>query len=153
MDTETPIEIEHRPWFLAVILTAFAVASLVTVAMAYADGEPLAAVCAAILFIACLWAGAKAIRFARLTLRADGTACFEVRDLRGRHHREFTAGSLRAAVQHHRDGDGVTGRVMLLVDGRDGVERIPFSGHFSAGRRAADTVERIIDWRAETGPA
>jgi hypothetical protein len=153
MEQHADIEIVDRPWILAGMLAGFAAASIATLAMTLTDGLVLAAICAAILLAACLWGAVKALRFGRLTLHTDGTASYTVRDMWGRHHHRFPAGSLRAGVQHHRDGDGVTGRVVLLIDVAEGVRRIPFTGYFASPERAADTVARIMAWRNGTGGA
>jgi hypothetical protein len=138
MDANAPIEIEDRPWHLAALLVLFAGTSIATLVWSVEDGDVLAAVCAAGIFVACLFATSRAIRFSRVTLRPDGTASYACRDLNGWRHQEFPAGGLRAGVQHHRDGEGVTGRVMLLIDGEDGVTRIPFTGYFSSPQKAAE---------------
>jgi hypothetical protein len=141
MDARTDIEIVDRPWLLAGMLAVFAATSVATLVMALAERHGLGILSAAILLAACLWAALRAVRFGRLTLRPDGTARYTLRDLRGTWHHDFAAGSLRAAVQSHRDGDGVTGRVMLLIDGAGGVTRIPFTGYF------ATPPQRRTPWR------
>jgi hypothetical protein len=153
MDLHAPIEIKDRPWGLAALLLVFGITSIATLRVTMTDGQYLAALCAAVFFVACLYGAAKAIRFGHVTLRPDGTATFAVRDLRGWRHYEFPAGCLRAGVQNYRDGEGVTGRVMLLIDGEEGVTRIPFTCHFGSSRRAADTVARIMAWRRATTAA
>jgi hypothetical protein len=151
---EAETEIVDRPILFAALLAIFALTALAVLASSLAEGRGLAVVASAIFLAGCLFAAPRAIRVSRLTLRPDGSARFEVRDLRGLSRHEIPAGGLRAGVQHHRDGDGVSGRVMLLIDGPDGtVTRLPFTGYLASPERAAQTVATVEKWRMTTGTA
>lgn len=149
-DATSPIEIADRPWILGMILVVCAVTAIALLDEARKTGAPLLAAASAVTLLGCLFGARRAIRVSRLFLYPDGSARLSIHDRSGWRHRDFAAGTLRAGLQHHHDADGLSGRVMLLIDGPHGVQRIPFTGYFASTARARAQVARINAWREAT---
>lgn len=145
-DPSAGIVIEDRPWGLGACLIAAIVGSLCLLIPAWQDADPVLGA-AALVLAGGGWAAFRlAIRRLRLTLGPDGTARLAVRDRTGWTHRSFARGTLRAAIETNRSGDGDTARPVLLIDGTDGVERIPLTGYFAASPAHDDAVAQINAW-------
>lgn len=153
MDQTASIDITDRPWGMAILLGVVALTSGAVMLTSIQGEQTFAALCAAAVLVGCVFATIKGVRFSRVTLHPDGSARYAFRDIHGWQEGEVPSGCLRAGVEHHRDGEGVTGRVMLLIDGAEGVTRIPFTGYFASPERAETTVARIMAWREATGAA
>jgi hypothetical protein len=129
-----------RPILLAALLAIFALTALAVLASSLAEGSGLAIVASAIFLAGCLFAALRAD-----PLQPPDAPPRRLGEVRGPgparpQWHEIPAGGLRAGVQHHRDGDGVSGRVMLLIDGPGGtVTRLPFTGYLASPERAAQS--------------
>lgn len=147
LDTPERIVIEDRPWALGLFLIAAVLASLHMMFTALrGEGIGLLAAAALLFLGSALWLR-HGIRHVRLTLLPDGSAHLAIRAFSGMSTHDFAPGALRAAVQSDRDGEGVTTRVMLLIDGSDGVERLPLTGYYTSGSGPETVVRRIVEWR------
>lgn len=147
-DTSDLIVIEDRPWALGLFLIAVMLFSAYVGLVHLATGDWVVLAAVALLGGGAFWWFSRDIRLVRLTLAGDGSARLTVRGFRGNLARDFAPGTLRASVQTDRSGDGEGYRVVLLVDGADGPERLPFTGYFTGGPAPERIAARIHDWRS-----
>ncbi|MEO0655207.1 MAG: hypothetical protein AAFY77_10095 [Pseudomonadota bacterium] len=145
-DTPDATVIEDRPWVLGLCLIVAMIGSLGLLIPAWRDGDPLLGAVALVLAGGSWAAFRLAIRRSRLTLGADGTAQLSVHARNGWTHRNFAPGTLRAAIETNRSGDGDTTRPVLLIDSADGVERIPLTAYFATSATHDEAVARINAW-------
>ncbi|MEM9095083.1 MAG: hypothetical protein AAGC62_08950 [Pseudomonadota bacterium] len=144
--------IEDRPWLLGLCLASATIGATALVFHAWDEGSATLGFAAVLFGIGAIWSLHKAIRHTRLTLRDDGTATLAVRDRLGWSTRDFSSGELRAGLETQRDGDGDTQRAVLLVDGPEGVERLPLTAYLTSGSRHEAAVARINAWSARSQP-
>lgn len=141
------VEIVDRPIILGALLIVFALMDVRLAFMAFEERDLGLAAIALIMGAALWYALTRIVRLSRLVLRPDGSAVFSVRDHAGWTHREFETGTLRAGLATDYN-EGETRRAILLHDGEDGLERVPFTAYLSSGTQAEAAVTEINAWAA-----
>lgn len=149
-ETSSETVLEDRPWLLGLLLIGAIVTAAALLFLAWETGNLVVALAASAVGAAAYVSLVKAVRLSRLTLRSSGQATLSIRDHTGWTHRDFPPGTLRAGLESHRSSDGATFRPVLLIDGEDGVERVPLTAYFGSHDRSKAAVARIEDWRRAT---
>lgn len=149
-DNGNEVILEDRPWLLGLFLIVMTLLAFWLLFEAFITASLGLTLAALAIGGGALLALRTGIRATRLTLMSSGQAHLRLRGHGGTTARSFAPGTLRAGLETHRDGDGETYRCVLLIDGEDGVERLPLTPYFSGNDSGQRAVERINDWHRAT---